>query len=55
MIAFAYFLLKSTLCAGVLYGYYLLALRNHVFHHWNRYYLLATVALSLTLPVVKIP
>lgn len=55
MIAFAYFLLKSALCAGVLYGYYLLALRNRVFHHWNRYYLLATVALSLTLPILRIP
>ena len=55
MIAFAYYLLKSALCAGVLHGYYLIALRNRVFHHWNRYYLLATVALSLALPAVRIP
>lgn len=55
MIAAAYYLLQVVLCSGILYGYYLLALRNKVFHHWNRYYLLATVGLSLGLPWIRIP
>ena len=55
MIAAAYYLLQVVLCSGILYGYYLLALRNKVFHHWNRYYLLATVGLSLLLPWIRIP
>jgi N-acetylmuramoyl-L-alanine amidase len=55
MIAFAYYLLKVIICSGILYGYYLLALRNRIFHHWNRYYLLATVLLSLLLPLISIP
>jgi N-acetylmuramoyl-L-alanine amidase len=55
MIAAAYYLLQVVLCSGILYGYYLIALRNKVFHYWNRYYLLATVALSLLLPLIRIP
>jgi N-acetylmuramoyl-L-alanine amidase len=55
MIDAAYYLLQVTLCSGILYGYYLLALRNEVYHHWNRYYLLATVGLSLLLPAIRIP
>lgn len=55
MIAAAYYLLQVILCSGILYGYYLLALRNKVFHYWNRYYLLATVGLSLLLPLIRIP
>jgi TonB-dependent SusC/RagA subfamily outer membrane receptor len=55
MIAFAYYLLKVTICSGILYGYYLLALRNRIFHHWNRYYLLSIILLSLLLPLISIP
>ena len=55
MIAFTYYLLKVIICSGILYGYYLLALRNRIFHHWNRYYLLATILLSLLLPLISIP
>ncbi|NDC77181.1 MAG: N-acetylmuramoyl-L-alanine amidase [Chitinophagia bacterium] len=55
MIDLAYYLLQVTVCSGILYGYYLLALRNEVYHHWNRYYLLATVGLSLLLPAIRIP
>ena len=55
MIAFAYYLLKVILCSGILYGYYLLALRNRIYHHWNRYYLLVTVMLSVFLPMISIP
>lgn len=55
MIAFAYYLLKVIICSGILYGYYLLALRNRIFHYWNRYYLLAVILLSLLLPLISIP
>ncbi len=50
-----YYLLKVILCSGVLLGYYWLFLRNKVFHRYNRFYLLAAVVLSISLPLVKIP
>lgn len=54
MIPVAFYLLKVTLCSGVLFGYYVLALRNKTFHQWNRFYLLACVVLSLAAPLLKI-
>ncbi len=45
---------KVIICSGILVGYYWFGLRNKVFHHYNRFYLLAAVVLSLTLPVIKI-
>ncbi len=53
MIALAYYLLKVIVCSGVLFLYYHLALRNKVFHQWNRFYLLAIVVLSLLVPVLQ--
>lgn len=50
---FAYYLLKVFLCSGILYLYYLAALKNKAFHQWNRFYLLSAVGLSLLLPLVK--
>jgi TonB-dependent SusC/RagA subfamily outer membrane receptor len=55
MIAFAYYLFKVIACSGTLVGYYQLALRNRIFHQWNRYYLLATLLLSIALPLIRIP
>ncbi|HEV8080536.1 MAG TPA: M56 family metallopeptidase [Chitinophagaceae bacterium] len=54
MLLFAYYLLKVIICSGILYGYYLLALRNKIFHGWNRFYLLSAVILSLVVPLIKI-
>ena len=54
MLAFAYFLLKVIICSAVLFGYYWFFLRNKVFHAYNRFYLLAIVVLSVTLPLMKI-
>jgi beta-lactamase regulating signal transducer with metallopeptidase domain len=54
MIFLLYFL-KVFLYSGILFGYYWLFLRNRRFHHYNRYYLLATLVLSVTLPFIKIP
>jgi hypothetical protein len=53
MTAFAYYLVKVILCSGVLFLYYQVALRNRLFHQWNRFYLLASVFLSLCLPLVR--
>ncbi|GAA4342150.1 M56/M15 family metallopeptidase [Flaviaesturariibacter amylovorans] len=48
------YLLKSVLCAALLYAYYYAALRNRAFHQWNRFYLLLIVPLSLLLPLARI-
>lgn len=54
MITLAWYLLKVIICSGILYGYYFLALRNKIFHRWNRFFLLASVILALVVPVMKI-
>ena len=54
MITLAWYLLKVIICSGILCGYYYVALRNKIFHRWNRFYLLAAVVLSLIVPVMKI-
>ncbi len=53
MTALFYYLLKVTICSGVLFFYYHLFLRNKVFHQWNRFYLLAVVLVSLLLPLLQ--
>lgn len=54
MLAFSFYLLKVIICSAILYGYYLLALRNKIFHRYNRFYLLASVILAITLPLIEI-
>jgi N-acetylmuramoyl-L-alanine amidase len=54
MIAIAYYLLKVMICSGILYGYYHLALKDKVFHQWNRFYLLCSVLISMLLPLVQV-
>lgn len=54
MIAFAEYLLKVILCSALLTGYYWFALRNKLFHAWNRFYLLASVVIAIGLPFLKI-
>lgn len=48
------YLVKVILCSGILYGYYRMALRNKLFHQWNRFYLLISVFLSLLIPFITI-
>lgn len=50
MLAVALYMLKVTLISGILFGYYLLALKNERFHSWNRYYLVLSAVVSLLLP-----
>ncbi len=45
---------KVILCSAVMFGYYHLALKDKTFHHYNRFYLLSIVAVSLLLPLLKI-
>jgi hypothetical protein len=52
---FLLYFLKMVICSGVLMGYYWLFLRNKRFHHYNRFFLLGTLALSLLLPLVSLP
>ncbi|HLO81853.1 MAG TPA: N-acetylmuramoyl-L-alanine amidase [Chitinophagaceae bacterium] len=54
MIALFYYIIKVIVCSGILYGYYHFALRNRVFHEWNRFYLLTAVPFSILLPILDI-
>ena len=53
MIPAGIYFLKVILCSALLTGYYFAALRNKVFHQWNRFYLLLAVLLSLALPLMQ--
>jgi hypothetical protein len=48
------YLLKSMIYAGIFFGYYSLFLKNTIYHSYNRYYLLASMALSVVFPCVTI-
>lgn len=54
MLTFAYYLLKVLLCSAIMYGYYIVALRNKRFHQYNRWYLLSAVGLSFLVPLIRI-
>lgn len=54
MIVFAWYLLKVLIVSGILCGYYFIALKDKIFHRWNRFYLLFTIVLSLLLPFISI-
>jgi TonB-dependent SusC/RagA subfamily outer membrane receptor len=49
------YLLKMGLCSAILLGYYWFALRNERFHHWNRFYLLCALLLSVAVPFLHVP
>jgi hypothetical protein len=44
------YLLKSMILSGIFFGYYSLFLKNTIYHAYNRFYLLAAMALSLVIP-----
>jgi len=54
MLPYFWYILKVMICSGILFGYYWLFLRNKIFHQYNRFYLLAALVLSLSLPILKI-
>ncbi len=45
---------KVIICSGILTAYYWLFLRNKIFHHYNRFYLLIILILSVLLPFIQI-
>jgi hypothetical protein len=45
--------LQVVLCSGILYGYYLLVLKNKKFHQYNRFYLLLIMVLSFIIPLLE--
>jgi TonB-dependent SusC/RagA subfamily outer membrane receptor len=54
MLQISFYLLKVLLCSGILLGYYWFTLRNKIYHHYNRFFLLASVVLALVLPLMEI-
>ncbi|KMQ69008.1 antirepressor [Chryseobacterium sp. FH2] len=45
---------KVILCSGVMFLYYQLSLKDKTFHHYNRFYLLSAMLISLLLPLIKV-
>lgn len=45
---------KMILCSAVMFAYYLLFLKDKTFHHYNRFYLLSSVVISMILPLLKV-
>lgn len=45
---------KTILCSGVTFLYYQLSLKDKTFHHYNRFYLLAAIMISLLLPLIRV-
>lgn len=50
----AIYCLKGIVCSGIMYAYYLFFLKDKTFHHYNRFYLLLLVVVSLVLPLLKV-
>ena len=48
------YFIKIIGCSGVMFLYYRLFLKDKTFHHYNRFYLLATMFISLFLPLIKV-
>jgi beta-lactamase regulating signal transducer with metallopeptidase domain len=49
------FLIKSTVCLVVLYGFFHIFLSNHKTLLFNRFYLMFSVVFSLIIPLIRIP
>ncbi len=49
-----FYILKVITCSGVLLGYYYLSLKDKTFHHYNRFYLLFSILISLLLPLIRL-
>lgn len=47
------YLIKMFICSLIVWVYYALFLRDKTFHHYNRFYLVIGVLLSLVLPLLK--
>lgn len=45
---------KVIVCSGVMFLYYRLFLKDKTFHHYNRFYLLSILVVSVLLPLLKV-
>ncbi|MBL1220721.1 hypothetical protein JET18_07735 [Chryseobacterium sp. L7] len=45
---------KVIVCSGVMFLYYQLSLKDKTFHHYNRFYLLSAMVVSLLLPLIRV-
>ncbi|KFF21726.1 M56 family metallopeptidase [Chryseobacterium sp. JM1] len=45
---------KVILSSGVMFLYYQLSLKDKTFHHYNRFYLLGAMVISLLLPLIRV-
>ena len=54
MPAFLIYLIKCTICSGLLFSFYRIAYYNRQHLRWSRAYLLGTVVFSLVLPLIEI-
>ncbi|CEJ69059.1 hypothetical protein BN1195_01355 [Chryseobacterium oranimense G311] len=45
---------KVIVCSGVMFLYYQLSLKDKTFHHYNRFYLLFAMIISLLLPLIRV-
>ena len=55
MAAFFIYLLKVLVCSAIFAGCYWWVLRNRRFHQWNRFYIMASILLSIFIPILSIP
>ena len=55
MNAFLLYVVQSTLCLSLFYGLYLLLLRREAFFRFNRGVLLAIMASSMIIPLIRVP
>jgi len=49
------YLLKLVSCTALFYAYYYVVLRNKRMHQYNRFYILASITLSIILPLIRLP
>jgi len=54
MEALIFYFGKVIICSGVMFLYYQLSLKDKTFHHYNRFYLLSAMLISILLPLIKI-
>lgn len=49
-----HYLINSSICLFALWLFYKLAFENTSWHHWKRYYLLASILIALTIPFIVV-
>ncbi|WP_292009654.1 M56 family metallopeptidase [Chryseobacterium sp.] len=54
MEALLFYFGKVVICSCVMFLYYQLSLKDKTFHHYNRFYLLSAMLISLLLPLIRI-